>query len=506
MDFWAAPPLVDKFATTLPLTLDGRDDYVLLASCLGDDTGGGVFAFNGCSVERVDTLSTTGMFYTGEKLLRVLWSDDHPVGEVLVYDQSGVQRYYRVDGVSSVHDVALDQDCLLLVSTGTNRLVWLNAAGELAREWKAPGDGDAWHLNSVFRHNGELYVSAFGRFENHREWAENGNQNSGIIFNLKDQVDLFAGLSRPHNPRWLDGAWTVCNSGTRDVLELGRGGSVVRRVHLDGWTRGLAVCDLFIFVGESGNRHDSHPPGHASIVVVDRQTWRPLGRLSLPSREIYDLVLVPRAIYAGLMRGFRTNPLRSAETEQYALFRSAGVEPVRLWATGKPLPPEACRVHVDAELPTSMDPKQVLRVPCSVENTGSAVYVTALPYPVHFSYKWIDQNSGSLLPDCEGLRTPLYEALGPGQKQKYELQVQAPEAQGDFILRLTLVQENVAWFDTIDDSNGFSGIVRIGELTSRSQLTSGDLSEPQLDQARIGSHGGMSLSYHTGSDSFISTG
>ena len=80
-----------------------------------------------------------------------------------------------------------------------------------------------------------------------------------------------------------------------------------------------------------------------------------------------------------------------------------------------------------------------------------------------------------------------------------------PEAQGEFILRLTLVQENVAWFDTLDEGSGFSGIVRVGDLTSRPELTSESSSEPQLGERQIDGHLKLSL-FQTGSDSFISTG
>jgi hypothetical protein len=73
-----------------------------------------------------------------------------------------------------------------------------------------------------------------------------------------------------------------------------------------------------------------------------------LERIPVPSREIYDLVPAPPALVEGVRSGFRTNPLRVAEADQADLFTEAGVRPVRLWATGEPLPPEACRARIEA--------------------------------------------------------------------------------------------------------------------------------------------------------------
>ena len=48
----------------------------------------------------------------------------------------------------------------------------------------------------------------------------------------------------------------------------------------------------------------------------------------------------------------------------------------------------------------------------------------------------------------EGLRSPLVPPLPPRGQHRYAAAVLAPQSAGAYCLRVTLVQEQVAWFDT----------------------------------------------------------
>jgi hypothetical protein len=41
------------------------------------------------------------------------------------------------------------------------------------------------------------------------------------------------------------------------------------------------------------------------------------------------------------------------------------------------------------------------------------------------------------------------------------LSVKAPPTEGQFAIRLTLVQEHIRWFDDVDEANGWTAWVRI---------------------------------------------
>jgi hypothetical protein len=72
------------------------------------------------------------------------------------------------------------------------------------------------------------------------------------------------------------------------------------------------------------------------------------------------------------------------------------------------------------------------------------------PYPVHISYHWLvkrrwlaRRGSGVF----EGLRTRLSETLDPGARALCNARVAAPEIPGQYLLRMTLVQEGWRWLD-----------------------------------------------------------
>lgn len=455
-------------------------EYVVLASSCGDDTGGGLFAFDGNGVERIDWLSTKGLFVAGDKLLRLLWNSEEAglTGELLVYDSRGIERYYRVDGISEPHDVIWDGEHFVIVSTLTNSVVWVDASGRAVRRWQAPGSGDAWHLNCLLVHDEQLFISAFGKFRRHREYHDRADKRTGFIHNITTGGDFVSGLSCPHTPRVFDGALVVCCSSEHEVLQIDLTDKRIRRqLKLDGWTRGIAVTKDLMLVGESAQRQDRGSQATANIVVASRETWEVLARYPLPCREIYDLVLAPAELVAGVRRGFRNNLSRAAEQEQYAMFAGVGVEPARLWATGDPLPHDSCRLRIEADLPDKLAPNEMFEFECRIENLGRAFFVSARPNPVYISYKWVAAGPGCVEEPAEGIRSLLPHALPPRRPTTCSWRLRTPAAEALYSLRLTLVQEGVAWFDELDEANVFCREIRIA--SSDESLCRYDAPHPQ---------------------------
>jgi len=84
-----------------------QHDLVVLITSFGDqNTGGGLFAFDGRTVECIDRVSSTGLCLAGDRLIRLLRSGDDSgpsgaAGELLAYDARGVVSYLRVDAWSA---------------------------------------------------------------------------------------------------------------------------------------------------------------------------------------------------------------------------------------------------------------------------------------------------------------------------------------------------------------------------------------------------------------------
>ncbi len=420
--------------------------------------------------QRIDWLSSTGLAVRpdGERLARLLRNggEDGSSGELLIYDKRGVASYSRVDELSDPHDVVWHDGALVVASTSTNALLWLDEAGHIKRRWVAPGEGDACHLNCLLVLEGRLLACMFGPFSRHREWSLPGRAgDTGSVFDVESGQEVIGDLTCPHHPRRIDGRWLICNSHRHALVEIDDDGAQ-RSHHLGGWTRGVAADSEHLYVGLSAQRQTGHestesspPPVTASVAVLDRASKREIDRLPLPCREVYDLTFVPAMLVGGLERGFRTNALRAAEQDQYALFRSAGVAPVRLWGIADPLPAEACSVRVQLDLVGQLVLGRSTIGRFRVENLGGALLTSAPPYPVSISWRWFTPDGAHLVE--QGQRIPLSTTLPPAGIAEGELRIPPPELAGEYLLRLTLVQEHVHWFDDLDPANGCSLRVQV---------------------------------------------
>jgi acetolactate synthase I/II/III large subunit len=445
------------------IRVDGNSRNQLLISCVGDtDTGGGLFSYDGSELSTIDRVATTGICATRTHLYRSFWTvDENSVGEIVVYDARGVERYHRVDELADPHDVLWDGSCLIVVSSLRNCIFWIATSGRIERTWIAPGQHDSWHLNGLYMHDGALKVCAFGRYRKHREWKPRLQEGDGIVFDFADGRDLLTGLCAPHTPRYFDGAWAICNSAKSELLHIGpECGRVLRRAELRWFTRGLAISDDFIFVGESAHRDYAAQGDLSAVTVLDRRTWKVLDRMNLPCREIYDIVVARSELVEGARVGFRTNPRRVMERDQLGLLDQVGADTRYLWPTPDRLAPADCRVSFAVEIPQCIPAGETVVLDCRLTNRANSFLASIQPYPVHVSYKWFQSETEAQLA-VEGLRTALPRGVLPLGSDALKMRVQAPDDPGDYILRITLVQEHVAWFDDIDPANSLSGTVRV---------------------------------------------
>ena len=436
------------------------DGEVLMISSSSEDNGG-LAAFDGTVCGRIDNLKTHGLAFRDGLFFRALTYSEppRPVSDLLVYDAHGVFRYQRLDDVWGVHDILPRDGHTLAVSTGHNIIYRIEDGGRTTPWWGTGVREDTWHLNCLTEINGDVYVSAFGMFDARRDWDRARDKSTGIVMRVPDGKVVLSGLTQPHHPRWVDGTWLVCNSAIGSLDAYDADGQLVRRLPLPLYPRGLAVGERAIFVGSSRHRK-ARDSVRATVTILDRNDWSVLGEFALEWPEIYDLAIVPREILTGVANGFRTNPNRVRERDQLAMFDAAGVQPRRVWATGQPIPAASMHVTFAAMPPASMKPQAIVEVPYRVRNDGDAIFITAPPHPVSVCYRWHDAD-GEPVGAGDWLHTPLARALAPNETMSATFLVQAPQQAGRYTLAATLLQENVAWFDDVDASNGHRAVVDV---------------------------------------------
>jgi len=234
----------------------------------------------------IDKIDSTALHESGGAIYRFARGLQSIVG----YGEDGLRSILRIPEARDVHDVLLRDGHFVCVSTGTNEVVWVDPLGRIARRWTADGVGDAWHLNCLYEADGRLFLSAFGRFSAHREWL-NQCAGTGFVFDLESGREVLSGLSGPHNQRFIEGEWVVCNSHAKSLVIQRRDGRR-EEVALNGFTRGLAYDGDFFYVGESANRKAEIPADHSFIAIIDRRSLNVVDRIRIPFPEIYEIVLI----------------------------------------------------------------------------------------------------------------------------------------------------------------------------------------------------------------------
>ncbi|MFC4533032.1 DUF4915 domain-containing protein [Sphaerisporangium dianthi] len=444
---------VEKLANLDGLVPDGQH---LLASCFDahHTIGGGLFAING-SVEEIDRVSSTGLTTADGMLFRCLWSAEGSPAELVAYDETGVRRYHRLDDVSTPHDILVVDGRVLVVATTQNEVQCVAPDGEIVWRWRAPGEVDSWHLNSLALAGDRIVVCGFGPFLRRRGWDESGKPTTGRVVDLDTGEPVLEGLRAPHNPWYSDGVWLVCDSAAGDLVEISDATrSETRRLGMPGWPRGLAVTDRYLFVGVSPHRHMASSVETAGVAVVDRADWSLVGLVELPAREVYALTLAPSPLADGARQGFDANHTRTHEQDQRQMFDRLGRRPSRLWAVGDPLPDADRRVRITVAEPVAgqVEAESLLTVDCQVRNTGAGLLTPAPPYPVRVLHRWYDMDGEEVA--TQPIKAALPRSLPPEAVARVPVRARVPAELGEYRLRVTLVQDGGVPFDELDESCG----------------------------------------------------
>jgi uncharacterized protein (TIGR03032 family) len=202
---------------------------------------------------------------------------------------------------------------LWLVNTAFSCLCTLDGRHSFVPRWRPPfisalASEDRCHLNGLAMAGGTpKYVTALGETDTPQGWRAD-KVHSGCLIDVASGQTVARGFAMPHSPRVHRGrVWLLHSGAGQLVLVDPASGKAETVIELPGYTRGLALCDRFAFIGLSKIRETStfggmpitlrRPELKSGVGVVDLGTGRLVGHLEFVTgvEEIFDVQVLPGA-------------------------------------------------------------------------------------------------------------------------------------------------------------------------------------------------------------------
>lgn len=173
------------------------------------------------------------------------------------YDGCFVAHTSRHTGRILGHDLGWGRHGLWIVNTLFSCLCTLDDTHSFIPRWKPSfisslADEDRCHLNGMAMENGApRYVTALAETDTAAGWRAD-KARTGVLMDVQTGDVFSRGLCMPHSPRVWNGELFVLNSGHGNLSKVDRRTGRLEPIEqVPGYTRGLAFCGQFAFVGLS---------------------------------------------------------------------------------------------------------------------------------------------------------------------------------------------------------------------------------------------------------------
>jgi uncharacterized protein (TIGR03032 family) len=243
------------------------------------------------------------------------------------HDACYLPRSCHVTGDIGVHELAQAGEELWAVNTRFSCLCTLHPDYSFVPRWRPPfitalAAEDRCHLNGLALGDGApRYATALGETDTAGGWRANKSRG-GCLLDVPGGEIVTRGLSMPHSPRLHNGRLWLLESGTGRLLLVdaatGRRETVAE---MPGFTRGLALCGPYAFVGLSKIRATSAMDGvplaeqreqlKCGVVAVDLRNGQISAMLEFQTavEEIFDVQLLPGLRFPELV-GFQKDAVQ----------------------------------------------------------------------------------------------------------------------------------------------------------------------------------------------------
>lgn len=227
------------------------------------------------------------------------------------FDGCFLSRTSFTSGSIHGHELAFGSEGLWVVNTLFSCLCTLDEEYNFYPRWRPPFvsqliDQDRCHLNGMAIENGvPRYVTVLGQTDEPAGWRSN-KKSGGAIFDVPSGEVVSSGLCMPHSPRVYRGQLWVLNSGCGELSIVdNRTGRLQVVASLPGYTRGLAFCGDYAFIGLSRIRETNvfgglpigeHPDKlHCGLGIVELTTGRTIAMLRFKTgvEELFAVEVIP---------------------------------------------------------------------------------------------------------------------------------------------------------------------------------------------------------------------
>lgn len=252
------------------------------------------------------------------KLVNVPQLATHYPNQPGKYTSLYVPRATYYTGQVDMHDLDFGEEGLWAINTSFSCLCLVNDEYSFIPKWKPPFitelvSEDRCHLNGLAMVNGKpKFVTALGTGNTHQSWREN-IVNGGVLMDVETNEIILKNLAMPHSPRMYKGELYMALSASGDIIHVdvaNKSYSVIK--NLEGFVRGMAIIDDYMFVGMSKLRKNSstfaklpfaEKAVEAGIKIIHLPTKAYVGGIQFKTSvdEIYDLQIIPGDNKVGIL-------------------------------------------------------------------------------------------------------------------------------------------------------------------------------------------------------------
>lgn len=253
------------------------------------------------------TYTATGLTLANDKIFVLFKASSNKIYVAALQKGNLSPIYYQeLPEVKDGHSILAINDCLYVVSTGTDEVVCydiLERSLENPRTIWCASDTktDTHHINSIVEKNGEILVSAFGPKAG-QLWSTASN---GYIYNITTNSLVIEGIYHPHSLNVWDGKIYYSDSHRNSLCVVGQKNAIF---DLYGYTRGVSwlANDLVCMATSIGRRiskstgliansaDPGEPAGECSLLLGNVSEQKILGKIDLAwfGPEIYDVLVL----------------------------------------------------------------------------------------------------------------------------------------------------------------------------------------------------------------------